>query len=267
MNSSWRDSIGSTATVGTATAGEAGPAGNETMGLGWLAVAALVTVALWQIPYGNYIAYPFTILATWFHEMGHGLTALLLGGQFTKLIVMPDGSGVAYHIAPANDFLFGRAKDALVAMAGPLGPPIAGAFFILNSRRFQTARAVLLLLAAMLLLTTLIWVRSLFGFVFLPLLALAILAVVLRAPRWAQGFAVQLLGVQACISTFQQVNYLFSSDAVIGGQMMPSDSSQVAMNLLLPYWFWGGFMVAGSLLLLGGSLYLRYRPQHVRPTS
>jgi hypothetical protein len=38
-----------------------------------LALAAATTVVLWQFAAGRYLLYPFTILATWFHEMGHGL--------------------------------------------------------------------------------------------------------------------------------------------------------------------------------------------------
>ncbi|PKL76350.1 MAG: peptidase M50, partial [Candidatus Melainabacteria bacterium HGW-Melainabacteria-1] len=42
----------------------------------WLIVAAMITVMLWQMPFGGLALYPFTILATWFHEMGHGLSAM-----------------------------------------------------------------------------------------------------------------------------------------------------------------------------------------------
>ncbi|MBV9868514.1 MAG: M50 family metallopeptidase [Abitibacteriaceae bacterium] len=230
----------------------------------WLVLAGMVTIAAWQLPFGNYIAYPFTILATWFHEMGHGLMALLMGAQFDRLLIYPDGSGVAYHTSPAGDFLLGRIKDALVAAAGPMGPPIAGAAFILASRRFKTAHISLLLLGAAMLLATLIWVRSLFGFISIPLMGLLIMAIGLRAPRWTQEFTIQLLGVQACISTFHQLDYLFMSQGIIGGQVMLSDSSQIAQNLLLPYWFWGALMAIGSVVLLLGSLYLAYRPTRLK---
>jgi hypothetical protein len=62
--------------------------------------AAIATIALWQVPGGNYILYPFTILATWFHEMAHGLMAFLLGGKFDRLIIFPNGSGIAYYSGP-----------------------------------------------------------------------------------------------------------------------------------------------------------------------
>ncbi|MEY4952853.1 MAG: hypothetical protein RL299_1277, partial [Pseudomonadota bacterium] len=33
---------------------------------------ALASILAWQTALGSLVLYPFTILATWFHEMGHG---------------------------------------------------------------------------------------------------------------------------------------------------------------------------------------------------
>ena len=107
----------------------------EKMGLSWLIIAAIATVVLWQFPWGNYILYPFTILATWFHEMAHGLAAIILGGNFQKLVLYPNGSGVAQYTSTGSLFL-GPIGRALVAAAGLMGPPIAGGLFIVASRKF-----------------------------------------------------------------------------------------------------------------------------------
>lgn len=227
----------------------------ERMGLTWLIAAAIATALLWQIPGGDYILYPFTILATWFHEMGHGLMALLLGGQFQKLQIFSNGSGVAtYGIRP----LLGPIGPAMVAAAGPMGPPLAGAALILASRSFRAATLSLKILGSFLLFSTLIWVRSWFGLVAIPLLGLIILGIALRAPRWAQGFAIQLLGVQACVSTYHQLDYLFSRSA---GPLGLSDTAQMQRYLLLPYWFWGGLMAIASLVILVQSLRVAYRSE------
>ena len=124
--------------------------------LGLIAAAAL-TVALWQLPGGNYILYPFTILATWFHEMAHGLMALFLGGSFTKLLVFSNGSGAAYYSGP---LLLGSMGKVLVAAAGPMGPPVAGAALILTSRSLKAASLSLKLLGGFLLISAAVWVRS-----------------------------------------------------------------------------------------------------------
>jgi hypothetical protein len=115
------------------------PSAVDRMGLTWLIAAAIATIVLWQLPGGAYILYPFTILATWFHEMSHGLMALLLGGQFRKLEIFGDGSGVATY---AMSLSLAPIGPALVAAAGPMGPPIAGSALILASRSFKTQRSV-----------------------------------------------------------------------------------------------------------------------------
>lgn len=225
----------------------------ERMGLTWLIGAAIATTLLWQVPGGDYILYPFTILATWFHEMGHGLMALLLGGQFQKLEIFSNGSGVATYGLRSS---LGPIGPALVAAAGPMGPPLAGAVLILASRSFKLASLSLKILGGFLLFSTLIWVRSLFGLVAIPLLGLIILGIALKAPRWVQGFAIQFLGVQACISTYHQLDYLFSYSA---GSLGLSDTAQMQRYLILPYWFWGGLMAIASLVILVQSLRVAYR--------
>jgi hypothetical protein len=212
---------------------------------------ALSCILLWQTYWGSLLLYPFTILATWFHEMGHGLAAILTGGSFERLLIYPDGSGVAQSLLPADSTVF---SDALVSAAGPLGPPIAGALLILASRSRRTTRAALAVLAAVLVLSTLIWVRSLVGWIVLPLIALALLAVVLRGSAKVQDLTIQLLGVQACISTWQDTGYLFSDGGAIAGRVQRSDTSAIADSLLLPYWFWGGAISLVILVLLALSL-------------
>ena len=196
--------------------------------------------------------YPFTILATWFHEMSHGLAAILLGGTFKSLSISMNGSG---HASVAGPFFMGRLGDAFVAAAGPMGPAVAGALFILSSKRLRTARTALFLLGVALLFSTAYWVRdSLTGWVVLPLIAAGILAIAWKAEDWAQSFTIQFLGVQACISTFLQIDYLFTNKVQIGDELVPSDTGAIAEALWLPYWMWGILLTAASLALLVQSL-------------
>ena len=90
-----------------------------------LLIAAVITVVLFNVPYGQYISYPFLILGTWFHEMGHGLMGLIWGGKFSHLDMFPNGSGVAYTATS------GIMSRAWVAAAGLMSPPIVGAILIL----------------------------------------------------------------------------------------------------------------------------------------
>jgi len=228
----------------------------DRIGIWWLIGAAVATVVLWQVPYGHYILYPFSILATWFHEMGHGLAAIFLGGDFLKLEIFANGSGRATYTY-SGDLFLGRIGRAIVAAAGLLGPPIAGAILILASRSFKTASISLKILGGFLLFSVLIWVRSLFGIVAILLLGLIILGIGIKGNRWFQGFSIQFLGVQACVSTYNQLDYLFSPTA---GPLGISDTAQIQRELIIfPYWFWGGLIAIASLVILVQSLRIVYK--------
>ncbi|HEX9932423.1 MAG TPA: M50 family metallopeptidase [Allosphingosinicella sp.] len=221
-----------------------------------LLAIALASILAWQTALGSLLLFPFTILATWFHEMGHGVAALLSGRRFERLLIFADGSGVAESWRPADGY---RLTDALVAASGPLGPAIAGALLIVASRSATATRNALAVLGAALILSTLIWVRSPVGWLVLPALGIAIAALALRgSPSW-QSFVVQLLGVQAAISAWQQFGYLFSPGGNVGGRAHRSDTAAIADVLLLPYWFWGAIISASVLALLWGSFRLAFR--------
>jgi hypothetical protein len=123
---------------------------SRTRALG-LALAAATTVVLWQFTAGRYLLYPFTILATWFHEMGHGLCAMLLGGSFVSLRLFPDGSGYAVH---SGSRFLGQPGLAFIAAAGPLGPALAGALLIFFSLRPKWSRLGLTAVAVLMLLSS-----------------------------------------------------------------------------------------------------------------
>jgi hypothetical protein len=217
---------------------------------------ALASILLWQTTIGSLLLFPFTILATWFHEMGHGLAAMLTGRGFERLLIFADGSGVALSLRPTDGY---RLTDALVAASGPLGPAIAGALLIVSSRSASATRNALAVLGVALIVSTMIWVRSLTGWLVLPALGLAIAGLALRgSPPWRR-FAIQLLGVEAAISAWQQFDYLFSPGGIVGGAMHRSDTGAIADVLLLPYWFWGATISAAILALLWWSFRLAFR--------
>jgi hypothetical protein len=222
----------------------------------WLIIAALGTIVLWQFSWGNYFLYPFTIMATWFHEMGHGLTALVLGGNFQKLIIYANGSGLAFY---GGNMVFGDMGRAVVAAGGPLGPAFAGAVFILAGRRNSTAHYCLILLGIILFVSAFIWVRSIVGLTSMGLSGAIILLIALKAAHGFKNFSIQFLGVQACVSVYRQLGYLFTHSVVIGGKPMLSDTGQMADYLFFPYWVWGLTLAGLSLLILLVSLWIAYR--------
>lgn len=216
-----------------------------------LAAIAVASIMLWQTTIGSSVLYPFTILSTWFHEMGHGLAAVLAGRGFDQLVIFGDGSGYAITTRPGDG---SRLIDAFVSASGPMGPAVAGSALILSSRTGRATNAALTALGLALIVSTIVWVRSTAGWLVLPAAGLSVLGLSLYAGDAIKRFAIQLLGVQACISVWRQFDYLFSAGGSIGGRTARSDTSAIADALLLPYWFWGGTISVAIVALLWFSI-------------
>lgn len=227
-----------------------GPAPRRTLGPRdrgriMLGVSVAVTLVLYWIPYGHYFIYPLLLLSTLAHEMGHGLAAELVGGDFDRFLMWADGSGLAsYSSSPS------RIVQALVAAGGLIGPAVAAALLFRLARTATHARRIFYGIGAVLLILLLLYVRSLFGFFFVA--GLVLLALVLG--RFSSDEMAQLLlvfvAVQLALSVFSRADYLFTPVAETSGGNHPSDVAQIAQALWLPYWFWGAACGAFSLLVL-----------------
>lgn len=217
----------------------------------WAAVA--ITLVAWFVPYGQWVIYPFSLLATWAHEMGHGLTALLVGGSFHKLEIMPNLSGLATSATG------GRMAQAAVSAGGLVGAPLCGALIIALGPRRKLTRIILGVLAGVLALSLLLWVRNLFGAITVAAWFLVLALAAWKLPRRGRFVLVQLLGIQLTLSAMKGWRYLFTDEAVINGQRMSSDVSAISDALLLPYWFWGGLLTLFNLALLLGAYWIALR--------
>jgi hypothetical protein len=223
-----------------------------------IVIIAALTLVIWQLPYGRLILYPLSILATYAHEMGHGFTALLMGASFEKLELFADGSGRAFWSGEV-----GRIGRALIAAGGLVGPSIAGATGLALTSRPRLARHLLFALGCLMLLSIVLVVRSLFGFVFVTMFALLFIAFARAAGGRHAPLVLQLVGVNLCLAIFQDVRYMFSEGGVIAGVKHLSDTAVIADALLLPYWFWGALTAVFSfaVLALGIVLAFRFQPK------
>jgi len=212
-------------------------------------VAVAVTLALSIVPYGHYVAYPLVLLSTYAHEMGHGLTALLVGGEFTAFVMAPDGSGLAYLRVPDS-----RLARAATSAGGLIGPALLAAVFFGLARRSKTAHVGLLAFGVATLVAFVLVVRSPFGWIFVGSLGAVCVYLGLESTARVAQAVLAFLAVQLSLSVFSRGDYLFTETAGAG----PSDVAQMAQALFLPYWFWGFVCAAisGLILLFGVRTFL-----------
>lgn len=212
----------------------------------WGAVA--LTVVLWLIPFGGLFIWPFSVLATWAHEMGHGMMGVLVGGTFDHLELYLLGGGMAFiERVPSGG------AQAAISAGGLVGAPLLGAAFVAFGANERVGRAMLLALAGAMALSALLVVRSVFGFVACPLIAFGLGWVALRWGPKKRFVLVQFVGIQLALSSVRSFDYLFSAYAVFPTGRVPSDVANIATAIGGHYLSWGLLIFAFNLLVLFGA--------------
>jgi hypothetical protein len=216
----------------------------------WIA-AGIYFVVVAFVPLGSLLLYPLHLFSTWVHEMGHGLTALVLGGEFHHLEITRNGAGVAYSSGVASGL-----PRALIGFGGMLAPPLVGATLIAAVHGPRRARIVLLVLAGAIVLSLVLWVRSITGYIAMPIVAAALAWAAVRGfsenPH-RRVIAVQFLSVVLGLDTItRMVGYALSSTASKGHT---SDTGRIAQELGGPHVLWGLLIIVIGV----GSMWLAWR--------
>src|SRR5438309_3386434 len=99
-----------------------------------LLFAAVISIALWFIPYADILSYPFRIFVTFIHEGGHALAALVTGNSVQSLSVAMNASGETYTTQG------GMFSQMLVSSAGYLGAMTFGALLLVLIRKAVASR-------------------------------------------------------------------------------------------------------------------------------
>ncbi len=212
------------------------------------ALALLLSLTVWNLPFGGVVLYPFKLLATWLHELSHGLAMQLSGAGLDRLVVYPDSSGMAYarEAAPALSRPF-------IAAAGYMGTPLWGGLLLLVARTPGRARAALLGLAAALALTALWLLDNAFGQRAMAAIALGALAAALLLPPSWRVPAVQFVAAQAGIHALLDIRVLFRPVQLVGGRVAAmSDAHAMAAATFgttasWAVWTWAALWLAWSL--------------------
>ncbi len=168
-------------------------------GLSWMLIMAGFAIALKL----SVLGIPFSYFTTYFHELGHGLVAVLVGGEIDRIELNLDGSGACYYWASSH---------VLPALAGYALTPIFGAFIFMlglgvrdrNSRiKYWLAVGVL----GTMFSVGIFHIRDLVTLMILAGLMATIVAA-LYWPRYGYLF-LKFIGVFMMVDVFAKASYLF----------------------------------------------------------
>jgi len=197
-----------------------------------LGISLLLSFFTW----GRKILFPFQIFTTWVHECCHALISAILGGDSITIAISPDGSGLTHFKIPK-----GKIRHGIIASAGYLGSSLIGCLiFILavsaeKSPQYWNIHSMVILLSALIGLSLLFWVRNVFGFISLFLLALAIASLNYSPLNHYAHEIILFLAIQTALNALFDIRTLFSITPSKGKM---SDAHTLEKLFYLPHWFW-----------------------------
>lgn len=153
----------------------------------WQLFALLALIfALWQTP----LVLPLKILVVFFHELSHGLAAILTGGDIVEINVSRQVGGYAITRG-GNRFA--------VLSAGYVGSLVLGAGLLVSALRSVADRVVMAALGAVTLLVTLLYLSDMFTLAFGLLTGLAMLACAKWLSLQVNDMVLRVIGLNSMI--------------------------------------------------------------------
>jgi hypothetical protein len=184
----------------------------------WLMLFTAIIIL--QLPF---ISIPFKWLESYFHEISHGLTALLTGGSIVQIQLFPNGAGLCTTRGGSAFF---------ISLMGYGGAILWGSLiFYLASSHKKTAQIFSILLIGLLASSILLWVRDLLTlFIVVVLLMLVIAQLKYSSQKYLQTL-LQLTGLLVLINSLMSPLYLLDGQA-------KGDGAALANMTFIPEIIW-----------------------------
>jgi hypothetical protein len=194
---------------------------------------ALLVYAFWS----TIIVWPLRVFVVLLHEVSHGLAAVLTGGRIVSIELSPLEGGLC---TTAGGWPF------VIVSAGYLGSALLGALFLVVGFRGRPRahRGATAILGVALVLLTLVYVRSAFGFAYGLAAGALLLAVARWLPEGASSLVLRLIGVTSLLYAPWDI----VSDLVLRS-VPASDASALARMTGVPALAWGLLWLAAALAL------------------
>ncbi len=235
--------------------------------LSLIGLAALTSVLMATMPLLDVLNFPFRLLITLVHELGHGLAATVTGGEFIRFQISADGSGLAYTAGGWR---------LVVISAGYLGVALFGAGLIMLGRGHRSSRIAMAVIGGgMILLSARYGIPTIFSAQFLNGLlttlsgfifgCLFLVVAVKATPSWLV-FLLHLVAIQAGLTAFTDLL------AVVGLSTRffntpANDARSMAELTSIPAVVWAVLWVLTAMVLIAGSIWLTWQVPPKPPLS
>lgn len=196
--------------------------------INWKELAGLLgLMVLIFFLWNTWFVYPLKILVVFFHEMSHGLVAILTGGKIIEIQVVAAQGGVCVTLG-GNRFL--------TLTAGYLGSLVWGGLILVLAAKTRYDREIAFALGVLMVLVSLIWVRPFasFGFGFGLGSGIALVASGFYLSERLNDFFLKVVGLTSCMYAVLDIK----SD-ILDRPSVRSDAAMLAEETGIPTMVWG----------------------------
>ncbi|AWB58106.1 M50 family metallopeptidase [Colwellia sp. Arc7-D] len=199
----------------------------------WLML--LIALIILQLPF---ISIPFKWLESYFHEISHGLAALITGGSIVKIQLFPNGAGLCTTRGGSAFF---------ISLMGYGGAILWGSLiFYLASSHQRVAQVFSVLLVVLLASSILLWVRDLLTlFIVLILLALVFAQIKYSSHKYLQKL-LQVTGLLVLINSLMSPLYLLDGQSRGDGAAL-ADLTYIPEIIWVVIWFFAALFATYRL--------------------
>lgn len=168
----------------------------------------VLSVIAFGLVYIPYVHVPFSWTMTFFHEISHGMAALMTGGSIEKIVLNVDGSGLCYT---RGGWRF------ITAFAGYSGAVLWGMLLFYIAQSNQQVKVPATLLAALLVFSAIFYARDVVTWGILAIIfTLFMLIIKLRNATMAR-LSLQFIGLFVLFDAIRAPLYLFDGRHVGDG--------------------------------------------------
>lgn len=168
-----------------------------------LFIVFIISLIFWYIPFAWIILYPFKLFATFIHEFGHAIVAVLTGAHVSDLRIFLDGSGYTKYAGGIH---------LLIIPSGYLTSTIIGAILLMIAfgESEKIAKGTLLAINLIMVLSIIFFIRDFLTIIILILFICGVSYVVIKASNKICSYLLGFLAMQCCFYSLYNINVLFN---------------------------------------------------------
>lgn len=214
-------------------------------------VLLFVSLVCWDMPYVQWLFYPFRLFVTTIHESCHALACRLTGGQVLDMSIAVDHSGLTRSTGGI---------PVIVAMAGYLGTSIFGGWLIWWGRRPESARFILQTIGTVILALTVFYGGGgAFSLISMLAIGAGLLAVSKKCSDQTCHLLLLVLAVQTTLNALVDIQVVFMISAL--SATTQSDAYNLQQLTNIPALAWSALFAVVSVVVLSYAFWVSYRPQ------